>query len=157
MTKKLHCAIFIDNRSEKGHLLESLLDGDPPMGFDALKGLKGALFSKLALEAFMEEEERHDTKILTENKGRNLKTFSSGEQKKALLRYILQSEPDYIVLDNPFDNLDVESQDDLKKQLEGDRQKHHPDPGHQPQYRLAALHDDICTAGRTGTGFYRPW
>jgi molybdate transport system ATP-binding protein len=119
MTKKLHCAIFIDNRSDKGHLLESLLNGDLPPGFDALRGLKGALFSKLALEAYMEEEERHDTKILTENKGRNLKTFSSGEQKKALLHYILGAEPDYIVLDNPFDNLDVESQDDLKKQLEG--------------------------------------
>ncbi len=117
MTKKLHCAVFIDNRSDKGHLLEMLLNGHPPNGFHALKGSKGALFSKLALEAFMEEEERHGTKILTDNKAQSLKTYSSGEQKKALLRYILRSEPDFIVLDNPFDNLDIESQTALKKQL----------------------------------------
>ena len=153
MTKKLHCAIFIDNRSDKGHLLESLLDGDPPLGFDALKGLKGVLFSKIALEAFMEEEERHDTKILTEKKAESLKTFSSGEQKKALLRYILGADPDYIVLDNPFDNLDVESQDDLKKRLERIGESTGPDPGYQPHYGLAAFHHDICTGWKNGNWF----
>ncbi|TFG74225.1 MAG: ATP-binding cassette domain-containing protein, partial [Flavobacteriales bacterium] len=97
--------------------LEMLLNGNPPNGFHDLKGSKGALFSKLALEAFIEEEERHGTKILTDNKAQSLKTYSSGEQKKALLRHILRSEPDFIVLDNPFDNLDIESQTALKKQL----------------------------------------
>ena len=44
--------------------------------------------------------------------------MSSGEQKKALLQHILKGNPDYIILDNPFDNLDVASQANLKQELQ---------------------------------------
>ena len=44
--------------------------------------------------------------------------MSSGEQKKALLAYLLRGNPDFMVLDNPFDNLDTASQDNLSYTLE---------------------------------------
>lgn len=112
-----HWAIFIDNTSQKSHFVNGLLNGKTFGITNITLGSYGALFSKLALDEFMDEEDRHDSKILTKNIGQSLHSMSSGEQKKALLSYLLDENPDFFVLDNPFDNLDIESQDQLKKTL----------------------------------------
>ena len=116
--KGKHWAIAISNSSKKLQLLEWLTSGPLPPEFEELKGLQGALFSKLELTRFMDEEERHESKAITKDTPQSLKSMSSGEQKKALLKYILSSHPDFIVLDNPFDNLDVESQAQLAQSLQ---------------------------------------
>lgn len=108
----------MDNTCNKGLLIDLLLHGNPPENFQALQGVRGALFSKLAVERYIDEEDRHDTKILTVDTEQSLKSMSSGEQKKALLKYILSGDCDFIVLDNPFDNLDTDTQAELKIQLE---------------------------------------
>lgn len=112
-----HWAIFITNRSEKADLLNRLLGVHPPEVFSFLAGKKGALFSKIELDRFIEEEVRHDRKVLTAHTSQGLQTMSSGERKKALLDYLLKGNPDFLVLDNPFDNLDTASQDTLKSIL----------------------------------------
>jgi len=113
-----HWAVFLDNTSKKSQLITSLLKGTPPEIFQGLQPAEGALFSKLAIERYIDEEDRHDTKILTADTHQALRSMSSGEQKKALLKYILSSDCDFIVLDNPFDNLDTDTQAHLKMQLE---------------------------------------
>lgn len=113
-----HWAIAINNSSKKLQLLEWLTDGPIPPVFEELGGLHGAIFSKLELDRFMDEEERHESKAITKDTPQSLKSMSSGEQKKALLNYILGADPDFIVLDNPFDNLDVESQAHLVQSLQ---------------------------------------
>ena len=118
MPKKKHWAIFIDNTSNKGRLITSILQRNATDHFETLNGLKGSLFSKLALEKFIEKEDRHNKKVITKDTVQSLKTMSSGERKKALLKYILESKPDYIILDSPFDNLDVDTQAELKKTLQ---------------------------------------
>ena len=118
MTQTQHWAVFMDNQSNKQGLIRQLLtDGRPPQPLEALKGQKGALFSKLALDNFIEEEVRHDYKLLTPSTSQSLLSMSSGERKKALLNYLLETKPDFIILDNPFDNLDQDSQKQLKKVL----------------------------------------
>ena len=113
-----HRAIFINNQSQCDQLIEDILNGlRIPAEFKYLKDLKGVLFSKGALDDFIEEEEIHDQKWLTSNTEQSLKSMSSGERKKALLAYLLQSDPDYLILLNPFDNLDSESQIGLKERL----------------------------------------
>jgi len=112
-----HWAIFINNKSHKGKFIRSLLKNTPPKELEALAGLDGALYSKLAIQHFMDEEDRHDTKILTQNRQQSLQSMSSGEQKKALLNYLFQISPDYVILDNPFDNLDTDSQEKLVSTL----------------------------------------
>lgn len=114
-----HWAIFIDNRSQKSDFIRALLKGVPPKDLESFENLTGVLFSKLALERFMDEEDRHGLKVITEDTSQSLRTMSSGEQKKALLKHLLEGEPDYIILDNPFDNLDSDSQQELVKTLEG--------------------------------------
>ena len=115
MTKS-HWAIFTDNNSLKDDFIHSLQKG-ANNDLKELKDLNGALFSKKVLERFIDEEDRHDTKVINVGKNQSVKSMSSGEQKKALLNYLLSLNPDFLILDNPFDNLDVESQADLKVRL----------------------------------------
>ncbi len=117
MPKKTnHWAILVDNDSDKIALINSIQKPDDNSNFKKFKFKEGKVFSPLTLQKFIDEEERHERKLI---KGYNqpLKTMSSGEQKKALLFHILKSKPDYIILDNPFDNLDIDFQEQLKQIL----------------------------------------
>lgn len=113
-----HWGILMDNTTPKVELINRILIGKQTSPFEALMDLKGALFSPLELHRLIDEEERHDIKIVTHNTSQSLKSMSSGERKKALLAYILETEPDFIILDNPFDNLDPPSQEELVSKLE---------------------------------------
>lgn len=112
-----HWAVFINNNSNKTGFIEQLFSGQLPATFVTLNGKRAALFSKLELDRFIEEEERHDHKILTSETTQSLQTMSSGERKKALLSYLLSTKPDYLVLDNPFDNLDMTFQETFRSML----------------------------------------
>ncbi|QCX00914.1 ATP-binding cassette domain-containing protein [Aggregatimonas sangjinii] len=114
---KRHGAIFMDNDSDAKYIIGALLGDAPPEGFHELRAKKGMLFSKLALLHYIDEEMRHGATVLTRNTAQTLRTMSSGEQKKALLAHILENGADYMVLDNPFDNLDLSTQTELKKRL----------------------------------------
>jgi molybdate transport system ATP-binding protein len=111
---KKHCAVLIDNKSLKKGLIHAILRNENSY-FKFLGTKKGALFSPVMLSQLIDEEERNDQKIV--HRGQSLRTMSSGEQKKALLRHILESKPDYIILDNPFDSLDHGFQKELKNLL----------------------------------------
>lgn len=117
MMAKEHKAVFIDNQSNKQGFIQHLLSINPPKGFEVLKDRRGGLFSKLALDHFIEEEVRHDRKLLTKNTSQSLQSMSSGERKKAMLQFLLNTKPHFLILDNPFDNLDTDSQEDLKRSL----------------------------------------
>tara|TARA_B100000949_G_scaffold36363_2_gene30218 strand:+ start:10275 stop:11525 length:1251 start_codon:yes stop_codon:yes gene_type:complete len=110
-------AILTQNNSNINQLVQNLLKNHPVEGLSELKGLNGLLFSRSEIQRYMDEEDRHDIKILTKDSEQPLKTMSSGEQKKALLRHLLQQDPDFMALVNPFDNLDVATQSKLKEQL----------------------------------------
>lgn len=117
MSKTENWAIFTDNTSEKSYLIKLLLEGRPPTKLKIFRQKKGMLFSKLALEHYMDEEDRHGIKILTAETEQSLQSMSSGERKKALLRHILKTDSEFVILDNPFDNLDRKTQEELKLQL----------------------------------------
>lgn len=111
-----HWAIFVDNDSQKAAFTNAVLHNKHPY-FKYFDQQKGALFSSLAITQFINEEERHGSSKLNDAV-QPLKTMSSGEQKKALLNHILANNPDYIILDNPFDNLDTDFQQELKQLLQ---------------------------------------
>lgn len=110
-------AILTNNTSDTKSFVRKLLKGAPIPGFELLKGKKGLLFSRSEIQRFMDEEERHDIKIITQNTSQSLKSMSSGEQKKALLNHLISQQPNFMVLINPFDNLDIESQQRLNQDL----------------------------------------
>lgn len=117
MNQSKHYAILINNKSQTKSLVQDLLRNSGIEEFKELHNKKGLLFSRSEIERFMDEEERHDTKILTKDIPQSLKSMSSGEQKKVLLRHLLEQKPDFLVLINPFDNLDIATQTNLKEQL----------------------------------------
>ena len=112
-----HWTIFINNTSNPTNFIESVLNGNPPIGFEKFSTIKGDVLSKAKIDYLINEEEKHDIKIATEDTSRSLKSMSSGEQKKTVLDYLLTTNLDFIILDNPFDNLDLESKENLKISL----------------------------------------
>ncbi|WP_051621134.1 ATP-binding cassette domain-containing protein [Leeuwenhoekiella sp. MAR_2009_132] len=71
-------------------------------------GETGLIFSESTLNYYLDEEYRHSKKILTAYND-SLLTKSTGERKKLLLNYQLKQNPDFLILDNPFDALDVDT------------------------------------------------
>lgn len=112
--KKKHWAIYVKNKVNIAELLSGLLYGE---GFPDLSGQQVAVFSKYELERLIDEEDRHDRKIIAKDTTQTLISMSSGEQKKALLQHVLGSNPDYILLANPFDNLDTVTRKELTLKL----------------------------------------
>ncbi len=112
---KTHTAIYISNNDDKHKLLESIqsqaLVGD-------LTNLEGALFSEIALNKFILEETRHGHFDVTTQTKNSLKNSSQGERKKALLKHIMAKNPEYIIVDNVFDSLDVNAQQAIQNTLE---------------------------------------
>lgn len=112
-----HIAIYGDDFSTRSLFFKKMIKGEGHPSFGFMHNKKIALFSNVALERFMEEELAHDTYDLTSTWGRSIRTLSSGEQKKALLKHLLAQAPDVLILDNPFDALDIKSVAALREQL----------------------------------------
>ena len=111
-----HFAIYISNTDDKRQLIERLISGDIMHEFTKLKG---SLFSEITVNKFIEEERRHghfDVKTKTKN---SLQQSSEGERKKAVLVHIISKKPDYIIVDNIFDNLDINAQKNIIEILKG--------------------------------------
>lgn len=113
-----HVALNGDDLAMDSAFMKQLLKGECSEHFPELTGKRGVLFSNTTLAKFIEEEFRHDNFELTRSFGRSIRTLSSGEQKKALLEFLMAKQPDFIILDNPFDALDVASVKQLKVRLE---------------------------------------
>ncbi len=109
MSVPRHYLISGSNLSGKSGFIQNLLKGKIPKELEALSGKKGVLVSNETLERFIQEEAIHDDYILTKNDKRSIRTYSSGEQKKALFNHLLSRKPGFIILDSAFDMLDQES------------------------------------------------
>lgn len=106
MYNNRHRAIYILQPDEKEELIQQLTANIYPLALQFLNGLEGFFFTNDVLQIFIKEELRHDRFYVKPVNGISLATSSDGEQKKALLQYLLQKLPGYLVIDNIFDNLD---------------------------------------------------
>jgi molybdate transport system ATP-binding protein len=113
MNKNNHWAVFISKNANKDLFIQQLLDKRIEGELAVFNDQSGMLVSDLSIIDLINEEEIHDYVEVEKNSNRRLRSLSSGEQKKALLAYCLSKHPDYIILDNPFDNLDIASQRSL--------------------------------------------
>ncbi len=120
-----HCGIIVFTAVNKNTFVSALLNGNAHPPFDFFNGKSGVLFSDMAIQKFIKEEDKHQALTITRKKGRPLRTFSSGERKKALLEYYLKQKVQFLVLDNPFDHLDQKSRIELGQDLEEMARKIH--------------------------------
>jgi molybdate transport system ATP-binding protein len=117
MKQDNHWAIYGSGLSMKSDFMQNLLTGIVPDVLGSFRGKKGVLFSTYTLEKFIKEEVLHDDYTLSEAEHRSIRTFSSGEQRKALLHYLISLHPDFIVFDSVFDMLDVQSTEILTNRI----------------------------------------
>ncbi|GAL70681.1 ATP-binding cassette domain-containing protein [Jejuia pallidilutea] len=107
-----HIIIYISNKESKTHLIKNITSGE---FFPELAPQKGAIFSEITINRFIEQETRHERFSIKTETNNSLKNSSEGERKRALLNHILSRDvSDYLVLDNVFDCLDVETQSKIK-------------------------------------------
>lgn len=117
-----HIAIF-NKSAAQTNFINHLLVGSEHNLFPGFNSKKGALFSTSVLEKFILEEVNHDDFTLTKDRidgngnTRSLTSYSSGQQKRLLLDYLEKQEFDFLVLDKPYDCLDIESQITLATDL----------------------------------------
>ncbi len=117
MTIFKHIALNGQPLSMSSSFIQDILEGKNMEHFKDLAGKKGAIFSNMTLAQFMAEEEQHEVYDLTSDTHRSIRTYSSGEQKKALLTYLLNKKPEFLIVDNPFDALDAESVASIEERL----------------------------------------
>lgn len=108
--------IIHDNSCNTNVLIEKIQSNEfPQLSLDTSQQIR--IFSPKVLEAFIQEEEIHERNVFgTSNQP--IKTLSGGEQKKALLNYLIAAQPAVLILDNPFDHLDIQAQKELLNRLE---------------------------------------
>jgi molybdate transport system ATP-binding protein len=108
-----HQAILLPNEANKQQIIQDILSNK----VSEFKGLKGLLFSKFTIDEVLDEEDRYGFTEVTKSQNRSLRSMSSGEQKQALLKHLFSQKADFIVLDNPFDNLDNLARENLLQSL----------------------------------------
>ncbi|MDT0647480.1 ATP-binding cassette domain-containing protein [Zunongwangia sp. F260] len=118
MKRIKHYALYGGEDSGNQKWSQKLLSGDTEAILPNLNSTNGVVFSEAVLDKFIEEDYKHGRSKIAIFKGRSLRTFSSGEKRKALLNFLLKQNPDFLILDSPFDNLDKESVVELKIRLQ---------------------------------------
>ena len=106
-----HKALYISNLDNKKALIDAIIYKGL---FGDLSHLKGAFFSEITINKFIEEERTHGIYQVKTDKINSLQFASQGERKKALLQYIISKSPDYIVVDNLLGSLDVSFQQEIQ-------------------------------------------
>ena len=113
MKRNNHWAVFVSKNANKDLFIQQLLDKKIEGELAEFNDKAATLMSDLSIIELINEEEVHDRVEVDKTNNKRLRSMSSGEQKKALLAYCLSRNPDFIILDNPFDNLDIASQASL--------------------------------------------
>ena len=114
-----HWGIVLSNQVDKKTFIQTILTNNTIPELQNYKGKKGVLFSDIAIDAYIKKEYyEDDLKNSLLQQDRKLRTFSSGERKKVYLEYCINQSPDFIIVDNPLDHLDIKSRELIAIQLE---------------------------------------
>ncbi|MEI7503945.1 MAG: ATP-binding cassette domain-containing protein, partial [Paludibacter sp.] len=98
-------------------IIEQILKNIFLLEYIDLSLLKGALHSVITINRLVEDELRHDKILIKTSENPSLATMSSGQQKKALLSYLVAQKPEYMVLDDVYSNIDKVTQASITSSL----------------------------------------
>jgi len=110
MKRHTGIGLYLSNTSNKNKILEQIMANRFLISYIDLSLLKGALHSAITINRFVEEEIRHDRFLIQTKENASLGSMSSGQQKKALLLYLISQKPQFMVLDDVYSNIDKETQ-----------------------------------------------
>ncbi|MBD0824492.1 ATP-binding cassette domain-containing protein [Aestuariibaculum marinum] len=109
-----HIAVYISNKDHKQDFIERIQRGIVLSDFSKPKA---ALFSEITINKLIQEERIHGVSNVVTPTGNSLEKSSQGERKKALLNHIISQNPEAIIVDNVFGNLDIEAQSQITQTL----------------------------------------
>ena len=118
MNNKHHLTVKLANKVNKYQLIEQILNKKATGTFEKFNSLKGELFSDVAIQKVIRYEFHEDKLFLNNTNNRELRSFSSGERKKIYLEHCINQQPDFLILDNPFEHLDIASREAFTQTLE---------------------------------------
>lgn len=111
-----HLGIYLHNHINKEQIVKNIFSNQFLQNrFTANQ--HGLLFAGSVIEQMIDKERKHDHYLITTATNKSLESMSSGEQKKALLQYLLQQKPAYIILDDWSGSLDIINIPILQQQL----------------------------------------
>ncbi|MDR3652703.1 MAG: ATP-binding cassette domain-containing protein [Paludibacter sp.] len=111
MTQHTSIGLYLSNTSNKKLILEQIMANRFLREVIDLSTMKGALHSTITINRFVEDEIRHDRFLIQTKENSSLGSMSSGQQKKAVLDYLIAQKPQYMVLDDVYSNIDKATQE----------------------------------------------
>jgi molybdate transport system ATP-binding protein len=117
MTNFTHIGLYLSNTSSKNQIIKQIMNNRFLLDTIDLSQLKGSLFSTLTIEKLIDEELRHDRFLVQTAENSSLQSMSSGQQKKALLNWLIGQQPEFLVLDDVYSNIDKKTQLSITKSL----------------------------------------
>ena len=109
--------LYLSNTSNKNLILKQIIENKFLHEHINLSPLQGVLYSSITIDRMIDEELRHDHILIRTNENEALQTMSSGQQKKALLSYLIAQKPQYMILDDVYSNVDKETQSSITETL----------------------------------------
>ena len=106
----MNLGLYLNNSSDKKLIIQRIISNEYLSEYVDLSTLKGALHSTITINKLIEEELRHDRFIIQTEENSTLKSMSSGQQKRELLQHLLAQNPEYIILDDVYGNIDTQTQ-----------------------------------------------
>jgi len=118
MTQHTSVGLYLSNSSNKNLILEQIMNNHFLREYIDLSVLQGTLHSAITINRFVDDELRHDRYLIQTAENSSLGSMSSGQQKKALLDYLIAQKPQYMVLDDVYSNIDKATQESITVTLE---------------------------------------
>ncbi|HOT15953.1 MAG TPA: ATP-binding cassette domain-containing protein [Bacteroidales bacterium] len=113
-----HLGIYLSNSVNKKQLIDEIFSNSLLKEHLDISTLKGALHSPITIDKIIDEEVRHDKFPIKTRENASLMSMSSGQQRKALLAYLIDQKPDFIILDDIFSSIDSDTQQYILRYLE---------------------------------------
>ena len=112
-----HIGIYLSNSAKKDLIIDQIMANNFFNNDPDLSGLKGELYSTITINKIINDEFRHDRFPIFTEENPSLQSMSSGQQRKALLTYIVSQKPQYIVLDDIYSSVDQETREFIVENL----------------------------------------
>jgi molybdate transport system ATP-binding protein len=118
MKQHTNIGLYLSNTSNKNYILRQIMNNSFLREHINLEPLHGVLYSSITIEKFVLEELRHDHFLIQTNENSSLQSMSSGQQRKALLNYLIGQKPEYMLLDDVYSNIDKATQTAITQTLD---------------------------------------
>jgi molybdate transport system ATP-binding protein len=101
-----HIGLYLSNSANKDWIIDEIFANKFLVKQIDLSGLYGELYSPITINRIIDEELRHDRFPIHSAGNPSLLSMSAGQQRKALLAYIITQKPNFIVLDDLYGSVD---------------------------------------------------